>query len=74
MNVSSSTSARCFSRLPRVIVDAAVVARSPAVSSPPDFHAKVARCRSRAPTIAVASSAARGGSGQGSSFGSLIVA
>jgi hypothetical protein len=66
-----STRAMCLSSPPRVIVEAAVVARSPAASTPEHFQAKVARCQSRKPTSIPASSATSGGSGR--PYSSIVV-
>jgi hypothetical protein len=66
-----STRAMCLSSPPRVIVEAAVVARSPAASTPEHFQAKVARCQSRKPISIPASSAASGGSGR--PYSSIVV-
>jgi protein-S-isoprenylcysteine O-methyltransferase len=64
---SSSTRARCFSSPPRVIDEGSSVARIPAASSPPHFHAKIARWRSSEPRRVAVSSPAAGGPGLPSS-------
>src|SRR5712691_3840421 len=62
----------CLSIPPRVIDETPTVAPKPAASSPPHFHAKVARWYSRKPTRVAVSSPARGGSGRPCSSTSVM--